>query len=139
MATAPDPAKERQIRLSFAIFFALISAFLVWAAVRQFVFTLSGPATTATVTGCEDYVVNNHVDVTCSGYWTIDGKQQHGTVIGVDYPDVGKTVNVRIHQGAAYSPSLLSPIVLLLVSLTMTGLTVFAFSTLRTGRAQARR
>ncbi|HEX3467117.1 MAG TPA: hypothetical protein VHT05_03335 [Candidatus Elarobacter sp.] len=132
MATVPVPAKERQLRLSFAIFFALLSAFLMWACVRQWIFTLTGPAATATVTGCEPYIVNNHVDTHCFGYWTIDGRAQHGTIIGVDYGDVGKTIGVRVHEDAAYSPSLLSPIVLLLISVSSSALTVFAFLTLRT-------
>lgn len=137
MPGAIDSVAERQQVRAFAVFFALLAVFMFGAGIRQLVFTLSGPAATATVTHCEPYLNANTIDIHCVGTWTVGGRAVTGTIVGVDYPDVGKTISVHVHQDAAYSPSLLPPIMLLVLGVFLTGVTVYAFRrSAKTARSQ---
>lgn len=127
MAQKLDPRREASTLLNFSVFFALLSVFLLVMGVRQLLFTVSGPQAIATVRHCELYIGYNTLDTHCVGDWTLDGHHASGTIVGADFPDIGKTVGVSVHGGDAYTHSLLSPIVVLVLGLLLAALTVFGF------------
>jgi hypothetical protein len=62
-------------------------------------------------------------NVDCQGSWTVGGSLADGghvvvgTIQGVDQGDVGKTVDVTIRNGTAYSRGVVLPIVLIVLGL----------------------
>jgi hypothetical protein len=64
------------------------------------------------------------VDTTCTGTWPVGRavpaapQRSHGTIDGVDIPDIGRTVQVRVHGGTAYAHArLVAPAVFFFVGL----------------------
>lgn len=132
MEQAPDPARETSLVRAFAWVFAVVAVFLLAAGVRQLVFTVSGPQATATVEHCEVYQSAGNLDTHCTGSWTAGGRAAGGTIVGVGYGDIGKTVGVSVHGGTAYSHRLLSPLVLLVLSVALAVVAAFSFRARRT-------
>lgn len=59
-----------------------------------------GTPATAQVDSCSK---NGRADTTCRGSWTVNGVQQYGSITGAEYEARGSTVNVRVHDGTAYT------------------------------------
>jgi hypothetical protein len=78
-----------------------------------------GTPTTAQV----DYCEGGRSD-SCKGSWTIDGINQYGTIEGAE-SDVGSTVDVRVHNGTAYTKRVVSIFLALLLGLLGWGLGIY--------------
>jgi hypothetical protein len=85
-----------------------------------FVFTAqrTGERTTATVTGCVQRPAR-YGGTSCTGRWVSGGSLvgggghvERGTIEGADKGDLGKTLDVHVSGGRAYTESLRLPIVL---------------------------
>lgn len=78
----------------------------------------SGTVVRAHVADCRADPVKGVV-VTCTGTWARPGGgTAHGTVDGVDMPDIGRTVAAHLHGATAYVQShVLAPAVLFVVGL----------------------
>jgi hypothetical protein len=63
-----------------------------------------GTPATASVDSCTK---NRGLD-SCTGTWTIDGREIHGQIEGPEYSDMGSTVDARVHNGTAYTEGAVS-------------------------------
>jgi hypothetical protein len=85
----------------------------------------TGTVVLARVDDCQVNSVKGIV-VSCTGTWPVDhllppGRHlSHGGVDGVDIPDIGRTVEVRVHGGTAYAHTrLIAPAVFFFVGILM--------------------
>jgi hypothetical protein len=127
-----------RLRLVFAVI-ALIGLALVGGGVYSLVKRETGTRARATVGDC----VGNpgrYTTQTCSGTWIVGGSLLHGghvvfgTIDGADSSDIGKTIDVRVSGGEAFTLSLRVPIILLIVGGLIAGGGVFFMFKIPTGR-----
>lgn len=85
----------------------------------------SGTPARATVTGCHR-VGGKNTTFQCDGSWvqggSLVGGRGHvvlGTVDDAEPSDIGKTIDVRVSDGHAYTPSLRVPVILLVIGLLL--------------------
>jgi hypothetical protein len=87
----------------------------------------TGTAAKAQVTDCVGYD-GRYTHVECSGTWIVGGSllgNGHvvvGTINGAERGDIGKTINVLLSGGEAYTKSLTTSIVLIAVGLAWAAL-----------------
>lgn len=103
--------RERVVILVFMVVSALLFG---GGGVFLLVSQRTGTAAVATVTECHR---QRRAEV-CTGSWTIGeltegGQVVVGTIEGASSDDVGDTLDVRVHGGAAYTASLRLPVILL--------------------------
>jgi hypothetical protein len=99
--------------------FVVFAAALLVPGVFLLVQCETGTPAQATVDDCETTGTGRYQRTDCSGTWVVGGSLFDGghvvvgTVDGADESDVGKTIDVRLHGGTAYSQSLTTPLVLI--------------------------
>jgi hypothetical protein len=98
---------------------------------------LTGTQAKATVSDCvqgtEQDAYSTVTTYDCTGSWTVggslvggNGQVVVGTIDGVGPTDVGKTVDVRLAGGEAYTDSLVTPILLICLGFPFSALCAFA-------------
>lgn len=104
----------------------------------------SGPRARATVSDCETTGYGKYASTICTGSWIVggdliegDGHVEVGTIQGVDEGDKGKTIDVTLHGGEAYSRGLGLPLILAGFGLLSLALMLLIFVQQRRLRAQA--
>ena len=92
--------------------------------VYQVIVKETGPRATARITECHRSGGRYRSDV-CTGIWVAggsllaDGRVVSGTVDGADSGDLGRTIDVRLSGGRAYTTSLRVPIILIAIGLAL--------------------
>jgi hypothetical protein len=116
--------------LALGVVFAVV---LCVAAGSLMVVQLTGTQTTATVTDCVQDITSTSGSYDCNGTWVVGGDLvfggghvDYGAVDGAEPSDIGKTLDVRLSGGVAYTESLALPIILAGLGLAMATLSVFA-------------
>ena len=93
--------------------------------VHQIVVKQTGPRAQARITECHRSGGRYRSDV-CTGMWVAGGsllaggRVVTGTVDGADSGDLGRTIDVRLSGGTAYTTSLRVPIILIVIGLALT-------------------
>jgi hypothetical protein len=99
----------------------------------------TGTVVRARVDDCQIDPVNG-VDVTCTGTWRVPNghRPSHGVIEGVGIPDIGRTVDVRVHGGTGYAHAqLAAPAVFFFVGILM-ALGVVCAAWRNAGRSRSR-
>jgi hypothetical protein len=98
----------------------------VWLLVQR----QTGTRAMATVDHCDVEGAGKYRTVSCSGSWTVGGSLlegghvEVGTIDGVDEDAVGKTIEVTVRGGTAYSRGLGLPLILIAVGVMWSALAI---------------
>jgi hypothetical protein len=120
----------RQRVVAFA-FFCLLALVMIGGGVFIITVQYRGTSAEATVTECHRRVRS----YACTGTWVTGGSLADGgrvvvgTIEGADRGDVGKTIDVRLSGGRAYTTSLRLPVILISIGVVIAGLAAWQFRT----------
>jgi hypothetical protein len=121
-------AAERKFPWLIGVFM-LFGLLLIYGGYSTYADRTSGTKGTARVTGCEGGRGKYDRAVRCRGSWVVGGeligrggRLVVGPIEGAGYRDVGKELDVRIHDDHATKPELGTPIMLAVLGLPIVGL-----------------
>lgn len=128
--TCDDAAVRR--RLAGIVLLSLPGLAMLAGGIYELVVLRTGEPARARITQCFD-VAGRYGSDTCEGMWVEGGSLVFGnghvvtgTVDGATPGDLGKTIDVRLAGGRAYTTSLRIPIVLLVGGAILTGIWLWA-------------
>jgi hypothetical protein len=117
--------RGRWLGILLVSLFLLVGLGMLGGGIYQVVVKETGPRATARITECHRSGGRYRSDV-CTGIWVAGGsllaggRVVTGTVDGADSGDLGRTIDVRLSGGRAYTTSLRVPIILIAIGLALT-------------------